>query len=110
MADLTEVPLLQTPGAISRITARNSALYFASLGVPAVAALFLIPVTVRALGPVRFGLLALAWAVAEGTGIFDFGLGKATIRFVAEATVKGRRRLREIVLASLFTQTTLGAL
>jgi O-antigen/teichoic acid export membrane protein len=65
---------------------------------------------VRALGPVRFGLLALAWAVAEGTGIFDFGLGKATIRFVAEATVRRRERLREIILASLFTQTALGAL
>jgi O-antigen/teichoic acid export membrane protein len=98
------------PGATSHKVARNGALYFLALGVPAVAALFLVPVTVRSLGPARFGLLALAWAVAESTGIFDFGLGKATIRFVADATAKGRDRLREIIVASLLTQTAMGAL
>jgi O-antigen/teichoic acid export membrane protein len=89
--------------------ARNSALYFSSLGIPAVAALLLVPVTVRALGPSRFGLLALGWAVAETTGMFDFGLGKATVRFVADATGKGKERLREIIHASVFTQTSMGA-
>ena len=100
----------RAPGATSHNVARNSALYFLSLGVPAVAALFLVPVTVRALGPARFGLLALAWAVAESTGIFDFGLGKATIRFVGDATAKGLERMREVVVASLLTQTAMGAL
>lgn len=92
----------------SHRVARNSALYFSSLGIPAVAALLLVPVTVRALGPSRFGLLALAWAVAETTGMFDFGLGKATVRFVADATGKGKERLKEIILASVFTQTSMG--
>jgi O-antigen/teichoic acid export membrane protein len=105
------VPLIpRAPAATSHNVARNSALYFVSLGVPAVAALFLVPVTVRALGPARFGLLALAWAVAESTGIFDFGLGKATIRFVGDATVKGWERMREVIVASLLTQTAMGAL
>ena len=90
--------------------ARNSVLYFLSLGLPALAALFLVPVTVRALGPARFGLLALAWAVAEGSGMFDFGLGRATVRFVADATEKGIARLRQIVFASLFSQTAAGLL
>jgi O-antigen/teichoic acid export membrane protein len=92
----------------SRRVARNSALYFVSLGVPAVAALVFVPITVRALGPTRFGLLALAWAIAESTGIFDFGLGKATIRFVADATSRSRERLRDVVAASLITQTAMG--
>lgn len=100
----------RAPGATSHNVARNSALYFTSLGVPAVAALFLVPVTVRALGPARFGLLALAWAVAESTGIFDFGLGKATIRFVGDATAKGLDRMREVVVASVLTQTAMGTL
>src|SRR5687768_18047500 len=95
-------------GATSQRVARNGALYFLSLGLPALTALFLVPVTVRALGPERFGLLALAWAVAEGSGMFDFGLGRATVRFVADATEKGTARLREIVLASLFSQTAAG--
>ena len=88
--------------------AKNGALYFASLALPALAAVFLIPVTVRALGAVRFGLLALAWAVAEGTGMFDLGLARTTVRFVADATVKGQDRLREIVLASVSSQAAMG--
>ena len=86
-------------GPSSRIVARNGVLYFMSLGLPAIMALVLVPVTVRSLGPARFGLLALAWAVAEGSGMFDFGLGRATVRFVADATAKGIGRLREIILA-----------
>ena len=81
-----------------------------SLGLPAIAALLLVPVTVRSLGPARFGLLALAWAVAEGSGMFDFGLGRATVRFVADATDKGRDRLKEIIFASLFSQVGAGLL
>ena len=92
----------------SQRVAKNGALYFASLALPALAAVFLIPVTVRALGAARFGLLALAWAVAEGTGMFDFGLARTTVRFVADATVKGQDRLREIVLASVSSQAAMG--
>jgi O-antigen/teichoic acid export membrane protein len=92
----------------SQRVAKNGALYFASLALPALAAVFLIPVTVRALGAARFGLLALAWAVAEGTGMFDLGLARTTVRFVADATVKGQDRLREIVLASVSSQAAMG--
>src|SRR2546423_2644533 len=86
----------------------NGALYFGSLALPALAAAFLVPVTVRALGPSRFGLLALAWALAEGTGMFGLGLARTTVRFVADATVKGQHRLREIILASVFSQSVMG--
>jgi O-antigen/teichoic acid export membrane protein len=92
----------------SERVAKNGALYFASLALPALAAVFLVPVTVRALGPSKFGLLALAWALAEGTGMFDFGLARTTVRFVADATVRGQERLREIVLASVFSQAAMG--
>jgi len=94
----------------SQRVARNGALYFSSLAVPALAAVFLVPVTVRALGPTRFGLLALAWAVADGSGMFDLGLGRATVRFVADGTPRGASRVREIVLASSFSQTAAGIL
>lgn len=94
----------------SEKVARNGALYFASLALPALAAVFLVPVTVRALGPSRFGLLALAWALAEGTGMFDLGLARTTVRFVADATVRGQERLREIILASVFSQVAMGCI
>src|SRR3954466_2826810 len=92
----------------SERVAKNGALYFASLALPAVAALFLVPVTVHALGAAKFGLLALAWALAEGTGMFDLGLARTTVRFVADATVRGHDRLREIILASVFSQAAMG--
>lgn len=94
----------------SHRVARNSALYFLSLALPAGAALFLVPVTVRALGPARFGLLALAWAVADGSGMFDFGMGRATVRFVAGAAESDRERLGEIIHASLLSQVLMGAI
>jgi O-antigen/teichoic acid export membrane protein len=93
---------------IAQRVARNSALYFSSLALPALAAVFLVPVTVRALGPARFGLLALAWAVAEGSGMFDFGLGRATVRFVADASVRGTDRLRQVILSALVSQLAMG--
>lgn len=92
----------------SQRVARNSALYFFSLALPALAAVALVPVTVRFLGPARFGLLALAWAVAEGAGMFDFGLGRATVRFVADATTRTAERMKEIILASVFSQMAAG--
>jgi O-antigen/teichoic acid export membrane protein len=94
----------------ARRVARNSAFYFASLVVPALAAVALVPVTVRALGPARFGLLALAWAIAEGSGMFDFGLGRATIRFVADATARTPERVKEVVLVSAWSQLVAGIL
>jgi O-antigen/teichoic acid export membrane protein len=94
----------------SERVARNGALYFASLALPALAAVFLVPVTVRALGPSRFGLLALAWALAEGTGMFDLGLARTTVRFVADATVRGQDRLREIIPASVYSQAVMGCI
>lgn len=97
-------------GASSQRVARNGAFYFFSVGVPALTAVLLVPITVRSLGPARFGLLALGWAVAEGSGMFDFGLGRATVRFVADATTKGQERLKEIVLASTCSQTITGIL
>ena len=106
----TERPNISAPASTSHRVARNSVLYFSSLAVPALAAVFLVPVTIRALGPARFGLLALAWAVAEGSGMFDFGLGRATVRFVADGTARGTERIKQIVLASVFSQTTAGIL
>jgi O-antigen/teichoic acid export membrane protein len=101
---------ISSTASTSHSVARNSVLYFSSLAVPALAAVLLVPVTVRALGPARFGLLALAWAVAEGSGMFDFGLGRATVRFVADGAARGAERIKQIVLASVFSQTAAGIL
>ena len=92
----------------SHAVARNSGFYFLSLALPAVAALFLVPVTVRSLGPVRFGLLALAWAIAESSGIFDLGLARTTVRYVANSFAAAGGRLVEIVVTSFLAHVALG--
>src|SRR5687767_1912557 len=92
----------------SHRVARNSGLYFISLALPAIVALVPVPVTVRALGPARFGLLALAWAVAESAGMFDLGLARTTVRFVADAFARGGDRVREIVFGSVISQLLFG--
>jgi O-antigen/teichoic acid export membrane protein len=40
--------------------------------------------------------------------MFDFGLARTTVRFVADATVRGQDRLREIVVASVSSQAIMG--
>ena len=43
------------------------------------------PYTVHGLGVARFGVLSLAWILIGYLSLFDLGLGRATIRFVADA-------------------------
>lgn len=62
---------------------RGVALNFAGWGLPALLALASVPALTRALGPDRFGILALAWAAVAAFGMFDIGLGRATTYLVA---------------------------
>lgn len=64
---------------------------------PLVAALFTVPLLVAALGPERFGFLALAWALVGYFSLFDLGLGRALARVVAER----RRTAAEATLPAL---------
>ena len=64
----------------------------------------------RELGPARFGVIGLAWAVLEYLTMLDAGLGRATVHFVA-------RRLRDpggvpgdVVSASVLAQLLLRGL
>jgi O-antigen/teichoic acid export membrane protein len=67
-----------------RPIARNTLWNFFGMAAPVLVALFTIPLIIKGLGTDRFGLLALAWVVMGYFGLFDFGLGLATTRFVAE--------------------------
>lgn len=51
---------------------------------PFAAGVFAIPVLIRRLGTDRFGVLTLAWALIGYLSLFDFGLGRAITKFVAE--------------------------
>jgi len=54
--------------------------------LPLAAALLAMPWLAHRLGTERFGLLALAWVLIGYFGLFEFGLGRALTKFVAERT------------------------
>lgn len=69
---------------------RNTTWNVLGTGLPIILALITIPILVRSLGTERFGVLAIAWVVLNYFGLFDLGLGRTTIRFLAEALEHGR--------------------
>lgn len=64
---------------------RNIGWNLAGFGLPLVVAVVCIPPLVAALGPARFGLLTLIWAVVSYFGVFDLGLGRALTQQVSAA-------------------------
>lgn len=87
---------------------RNAFLNLAGFGVPLVVAVFALPVLTHALGPARFGLLGMSWAFLEYLTLFDVGLGKATVRYVADAIARRTADIPQITAVSLATQMALG--
>ena len=52
--------------------------------LPLLAGIAAVPYLVAHLGTERFGLLGLAWILIGYFGLFDFGLGRALTRMVAQ--------------------------
>ncbi len=67
-----------------RRLARNAILNFIGHVAPLPAALIAIPLLLDALGTDRLGVLMLAWVIVGYFGLFDFGIGRALTKFVAE--------------------------
>lgn len=75
-----------------RLLARNTLFNLIGQGAPMVIALFAIPLLIKGLGTDRFGVLTLAWVVVGYFSLFDFGLGRALTKVVAEKLGTGRQR------------------
>jgi len=95
-------------GLVRSRVAHNTLLNFLGLAVPLALAFFVMPVAARHLGPARFGLLGLAWAITEYLTLFDLGLGRAIVKFVADALHHDSAELSEIVSVSLMAQLAAG--
>src|SRR6266566_1325695 len=92
-----------------RLVARNTLYNVLGQALPVLIGIAAIPVTVRSLGPARFGLLGLAWAVLGYVGVLDLGLGRATTKFVAEYLAAGdRARLERVATLAVASQTVMG--
>ncbi len=89
---------------------RNVLLNLLGFGVPLVVAVFVFPVLTHSLGPARFGLLGMSWAFLEYLTLFDVGLGKATVRYVADSIARGTDDVSQITSVSIATQLAIGSL
>lgn len=72
-----------------RMLQRNVLLNLAGWALPAVAALASIPLLAKGLGLARFGLVGLTWTAVGIFSLFDFGLGRALTRMVADRLTGG---------------------
>ncbi len=84
--------------------AQHTALNIVGLAVPFLVAFALLPVITRSLGPARFGMLGLAWAILEYLTLFDLGLNRATVKFASESIARGRNEVSQIAVISLVSQ------
>ena len=87
-----EEPGQKTTGAAraSTLVVRNTVWNVLGNGLPLLLALVTFPVLIHSVGPERFGVLMMAWVILGYFGLFDLGLGRATIKFLAEASEHGR--------------------
>lgn len=67
------------------IIARSTFWNVLGAGLPALLALITVPLLIHSIGATRFGVLTIAWVILGYFGLFDLGLGRATIKFLAEA-------------------------
>ena len=95
----------------SRALARNTLYNVLGQVFPLLVGVFAIPITLRGLGAVRFGLLGLVWAVLGYFGVLDLGLGRATTKFVAEYLGRAEAvQVRRVATLAVASQTVLGVL
>jgi len=91
--------------------ARHTLLNLLGLALPLFAALLVIPLLLQQLGPGRFGVLTLVWALASYFGLFDLGLARALTQQLAEALERGATdRLGPLAATTLCMLALLGTL
>ena len=103
----------QQPGNLTggRLLAGNAGWNLLGMCLPALIAVFCLPILKRELGTDRLGIITLGWAVLGYFGLFDLGLSRALTKLVAEKL--GQKRYSEIpplVWTSLLLMALLGVL
>ncbi|HKT47027.1 MAG TPA: flippase [Candidatus Acidoferrales bacterium] len=94
-----------------RLIARNSAFNLAGQLVPMVVGVITIPIIVRGLGHNGYGIFSIAIMALGYFSIFDLGLGRATVKFVAENnSPESVHRIPELVWTSFSLLAGLGCI
>jgi O-antigen/teichoic acid export membrane protein len=94
-----------------RLLARNTLINVISRVVPLLVALFAIPALIGRIGVDRYGVLTLSMMVVGYFSLFDFGLGRAATKYIAEAAAAGDRdKIPSLFWTSLYLMLVFGAL
>lgn len=79
--------------------------------VPLALAVICIPFLIEGMGTDRFGMLTIAWVVMGYFSFFDFGLGRATTKYVSENLAAGNNEyLKDVIWSSIFSHIFLGVI
>jgi O-antigen/teichoic acid export membrane protein len=88
------------------LIAQNTLINLGGRVVPLLVALAAIPIVLRGLGPARFGMLSLAWAMFTCFALLDLGVSAAVTKYFAENRSAGRLEvLPKLVWSGAAVQT-----
>lgn len=94
-----------------RVLTRSAIWSLIGEAAPFAVALVVVPLLVHRLGASRYGVLTLAWLTVGYFGLFDFGLGRATTKFIADAVGAGARdRVGAIAWISVLLMAVFGTI
>ncbi len=92
-----------------RLIAKNTIFNLVGQVLPMVIGVLTIPYIVRGLGAAQYGILSIAMMLLGYFNIFDLGLGRATVKFVAEnLDPENAHKVPELIWTSLSLLVGLG--
>src|SRR5579859_5356581 len=93
-----------------RLIAKNSIFNLLGQIAPMLVGLLTIPYIVHGLGTAQYGILSIAMMLLGYFSIFDLGLSRATVKFVAENLAPDRvHKVPELVWTSLSLLVAIGS-
>ena len=89
---------------------RNTLINLAGAALPAVLSLAVVPAFLAAVGPVRYGVLAIVWTLLGYFSILDLGFGQATSNRVATLKDAPKEQVRRVFWTALTLNAAIGLL
>jgi O-antigen/teichoic acid export membrane protein len=73
-----------------RLLIKNSAFNLAGKLIPMALAIVTLPYVIQHLGDAKAGIFQLSWVLLGYFNLFDFGIGRAMVKFASESVAKGQ--------------------